>query len=295
MENISILGFYDPVSSLTHYLAALGVVIGSYFLIARGRGNKARVSALIVFSFCQVFLFSMSGTFHLLPEGWDSKYVLKVLDHAAIWTMIAGSFTPIHVILMRGLWRWGFLAVIWTIAITGLVLKTVYFSELPYHWSIIMYLGLGWMGALSFYKVSTMYGMRKAFPIILGGALYTFGAIIEFANWPVLVQRVLGPHELFHIFVVLGASSHWTFVYLWANQPVHNQIFFEVIEREAEGRFIAQARGENLRIEAKSMRALKRKISYVFRKRYRDKIHPESVTLRVSKEESIEFGREGSS
>ncbi len=108
----------------------------------------ARMS-LGVFVFGAVFMFSMSGVYHLLDQGGTPRYVMQHLDHAAIWIMIAGTFTPIHVILFTGWRRWGVLAIVWTAAITGLVLKTVFFDEFPEWLGLIFYLALGWVGVFS--------------------------------------------------------------------------------------------------------------------------------------------------
>jgi channel protein (hemolysin III family) len=101
MNPIPFLGFTDPVSSWSHLLAAVAFFIGAFLLCHRGRGNAARVTSLIVFSLSLVFLFSMSGVFHLLERGGTARAVLQRLDHAGIWVLIAGTFTPIHTILFR--------------------------------------------------------------------------------------------------------------------------------------------------------------------------------------------------
>lgn len=288
MPVASFLGFSEPVSCWTHYLAALAVIVGSYFLLARGRGNVPRVTALAVFSFFFLFLFAMSGTFHLLPQGWTGKIVLQHLDHAAIWTMIAGSFTPIHVILFRGFWRWGFLAIIWILAITGLVLKTVYFHSFPEWLGLTLYLGLGWMGALSFIKIAKEFGYAKVRPLFYGGLFYTVGALFDITKWPIIIPQVFGPHEIFHIFVILGAASHWLFVYRWSNQPIIDEITFIVRERST-GQYLAHALGERIHLQAESLKELKDKIHNFFSENYYEKIRPSSIILRIFREEWMQL------
>src|SRR5687767_13132626 len=101
---LSIPGFGDPVSSLTHLAAAVVFAILSGFLVARGRGDAGRAASLAVFAFSCVLLLSMSGVYHLLTPDTAARAVLMRLDHAAIFVLIAGSFTPIHVILLRNRW-----------------------------------------------------------------------------------------------------------------------------------------------------------------------------------------------
>ena len=128
---LSIPGFSDPVSSLTHLAGAVVFAILGVFLIARGRGDARRVVSLAVFAFSCVLLLSLSGVYHLLSPGTAARSVLMRLDHAAIFVLIAGSFTPVHVILLRDRWQWHLLAWIWVAALAGLVLKTVYFDAMP--------------------------------------------------------------------------------------------------------------------------------------------------------------------
>ena len=93
---------------------------------------------MVVFAFSCVLLLSISGVYHLLSPGGSGRYVLHRLDHAAIFILIAGSFTPVHAILFRGPWRWGMLAGVWTMAITGLTLKTVYFTSIPEWFGLLL-------------------------------------------------------------------------------------------------------------------------------------------------------------
>ena len=122
MPTIPIPGFADPVSSLSHLAGVLAFGILAVPLLLRARGHPGRIAALAVFALGAVFLLSMSGVYHLLPDGSAGRYVLRHLDHAAIFFLIAATFTPVHVILFRGAWRWGMLALIWTVAATGITL-----------------------------------------------------------------------------------------------------------------------------------------------------------------------------
>ena len=151
-------GFSDPVSSITHLLAAFAALFGAGFLFARGRGNGPRIFSLMVFSFSLVFLFSMSGVFHLLERGSVARDVFQRLDHAGIWLLIAGTFTPMQVILFRGFWRWSILSLVWTFAITALVLEVIFFHSFPEALLLSLFLGLGWLGAISGYVFRRSFG-----------------------------------------------------------------------------------------------------------------------------------------
>ena len=209
---LSIPGFSDPVSSLTHLAGAVVFAILSAFLIARGRGDARRVMSLVVFAFSCVLLLSFSGVYHLLSPGTTARGVLMRLDHAAIFVLIAGSFTPVHVILLRDRWQWHLLACIWIAAIAGLVLKTVYFDAMPAWLGLLMYLGLGWQGVISTVALARRSGVRFVLPLVWGALAYTIGAVVDFQGWPVLIAGIVGPHEVFHLAVLAGISFHWAFI-----------------------------------------------------------------------------------
>lgn len=212
MDVIDIPGFSDPFSSISHLLAAVIALIFGVALIRKALGSPLRVTTVSIYVFSVVFLLSMSGVFHLLEPGTTGRAVLKRLDHAGIFLLIAGTFTPIHAIMFRGFWRWGFLSVIWGLAITGLTLKTIYFTDFAEWLGLIFYIGLGWMGIVSAYLTHRIHGFAIIRPLFFGALAYTLGATLDFLRLPVLIPGVLGPHELFHIAVLAGIAWHWKFV-----------------------------------------------------------------------------------
>ena len=209
---LSIPGFSDPMSSLSHLSGAVVFAILSVPLMSRGRGDALRVVSLAVFAFSCVLLLSLSGVYHLLSPGTAGREVLMRLDHAAIFVLIAGSFTPVHMILLRDRWQWHLLAWIWAAAIAGLALKTVYFDAMPAWLGLLMYLALGWLGLISTVAIALRSGVRFILPLVWGALAYTGGAVVDFLDWPVLVAGVVGPHELFHLAVLAGISFHWAFI-----------------------------------------------------------------------------------
>lgn len=209
---LSIPGFSDPVSSLSHLAGAATFAILAIPLIIRGRGDARRVVSLAVFAFSCVLLLSLSGVYHLLTHETVARAVLMRLDHAAIFVLIAGSFTPVHSILLRDRWQWHLLAWIWIAAIAGLTLKTVYFDTVPPRLGLLMYLALGWLGLISTVALARRFGVRFVLPLVWGALAYTIGALADFLGWPVLVAGVVGPHEIFHLAVLAGISFHWAFI-----------------------------------------------------------------------------------
>jgi channel protein (hemolysin III family) len=208
---LSVPGFADPVSCWTHLLGAVVALIAGIRLVYGFRGPGLIRFGLILFVFGTLFMFSMSGVYHLLGQG-TARAVLRRLDHAAIWVMIAGSFTPIHLIHFRGWARWGVLGFVWLVAINGIVFKTVFFDSFPAVLGMSLYLGLGWFGMLSVFLLTRSIGFRGTLPMIYGGLAYSVGALIELLQPPQLVSGVVGPHEIFHFGVIAGATFHWRFI-----------------------------------------------------------------------------------
>lgn len=212
MNTISIPGFSDPFSSITHLLAAFFCLIYGFKLINLAGTVRERVIAVRVFIYSAVFLLSMSGVFHLLEHDTTGRAVLQRLDHAGIFALIAGTFTPVHTILFKGFWRWGFLLLIWTLAILGITLKSIFFNEMAEWFGLFLYLGLGWLAIASAYLTHRLHGFTVIKPLLYGGLAYTIGASLEFSQYPIIIAGVIGPHELFHIAVLAGIAWHWYFI-----------------------------------------------------------------------------------
>ncbi|MCP4407245.1 MAG: DNA-binding protein [Gammaproteobacteria bacterium] len=283
---IPIPGFSEPFSSISHLLAAFSAFVGGFYLYKRGSGNLTRLFSLFVFSLALVFLFSMSGVYHLLEPGNTPRAVFQRMDHAAIWVLIAGTFTPIHTLLFRGIWRWGFLLAIWIIAITGLVLEVVFFNSVPEWLSLSFYLSLGWAGILSGWKYSRDYGFHGARIMVLGGLSYSVGAILEYSRWPTLVPGVIGPHEIFHVFIMIGASWFWYFVFERAGHPIISQLMVDVIERPNDD-FIAKVRGEKIVVRSSSMDKLKALLKAEVEDRFPIHVRPNTMVLKHRREDLV--------
>lgn len=212
MNTISIPGFSEPFSSISHLLGALIFFVYGIKLIYMARCHFGWAVAVAVFVLSGVFLLSMSGVFHLLELQGVNRAVLQRLDHAGIFALIAGTFTPVHSILFTGFWRWGFLITIWSLAIAGITLKSIFFNDLAEWVGLVAYLGLGWFGILSAYLTHRLHGFTIIKPLVYGALAYTVGASLEFLRLPVVISGIIGPHELFHIAVLAGIAWHWIFI-----------------------------------------------------------------------------------
>ncbi|MBA3482948.1 MAG: hemolysin III family protein [Pirellulales bacterium] len=217
MQLTAMPGFADPFSSLTHLLGAGVFFILGIFLIRRGAGNTARVCSLVIFVLGSVLLLSISGVYHLLDPGGEARQTLRILDHAAIFILIACSFTPPHIIMFRGPQRWGVLLLVWAFAVAAITLKCFYFREMPTAVGLGMYLGMGWIGLIGGVAMWRQRGFAFIAPIFWGGIAYSIGAIMEYMNWPTVLPGVIQPHEVFHVAVLIGLALHWSFIFTIAD------------------------------------------------------------------------------
>jgi channel protein (hemolysin III family) len=212
----SIPGFNDPVSSWSHLLGALVFAFWGVILLRRGWFRLGRKVSLAVFVFSTILLLSLSGVYHLLPADTTGRAVLLRLDHAAIFILIAGSYTPPCAILFRGMWRWLPLLLMWSGALAAVTLKVIFFDDFPAWLGVGLYLLLGWAGVFTGAALWYRYGYRFVKLLLWGGLAYTAGAVLDYLHWPVLIPGIVGPHELFHLFVLAGLVCHWSFMFQFA-------------------------------------------------------------------------------
>jgi channel protein (hemolysin III family) len=145
-----------------------------------------------------------------------ARAVMARLDHNAIFLLIAGTFTPAHIILFRGPARWLPLLVIWTAAILGVVLKSVFFDDFQESVGLAFYLLMGWFGLVSGGMIAWRHGWRSVQTLFWGGVAYTVGAAFDFARWPQLIPSVVHAHEVFHVAILIGVGLHWLWVWRFA-------------------------------------------------------------------------------
>jgi len=215
IEAAPIPGIREPVNCFTHLLAALAFSVLSIYFIRRGRGSWIRTASLAVMAFSSVFQLSVSTVYHLLGPG-PGRDVMRQLDIAGVFALIAGSMTPVHAILDTGMMRRASLILIWIAAGIGMTLTMFFSATLPTRVIIAIFLLFGWGGLISFVRLWKRYGFAFVAPLLGGGLAYSLGALALGANWPRLIPRIVGAHEVWHVAVVLGLGLHWRFVYQFA-------------------------------------------------------------------------------
>ncbi len=209
----SIGGFNDPMSSLTHLVGTVIFFVLSIPLLMSARRSKKTFWFSLEFCLATLFMLSMSFVYHMMEVGGTTRAVMLRLDIAAIFVLIASTFTVVHGILFSGWRRWGIILLVWLIAATGATLRTIFLHSIPSSVGDGIFLMMGWIGAVSAWLLWRRYRWHAVGPVLIGGLFYTIGALINTFQWPVLIGKVWGPHETFHLFVLGGLGVHWSLVW----------------------------------------------------------------------------------
>lgn len=204
----------DPVSSLTHLAGALLSVICTFVLVymARRQADKVYIIAFLIFGIALVLLYTASAIYHMLPLPEKATLILRRIDHMMIFVLIAGTYTPICLVPLRGPWGWTLLCLIWGLAFAGIILKACWMNA-PRVYSTAIYLVMGWLVVAAFYPLAQSVSGRGVLLLLLGGVVYSLGAVIYALKWPKFHLKGFGFHELFHLFVMGGSSVHVLFMF----------------------------------------------------------------------------------
>lgn len=201
----------EPFNGLSHLGAALAAIVGLGLLIYLARGEFFRQISLTIYGLSLVGMFAASAVYHSLHAGPRLSQWLRKLDHSAIYILIAGTYTPICLNFFEGFWRWGMLVIIWSMAIGGIAIKLLVINA-PRLITAGMYLLMGWFSMLAAREMLVRMPAGALAWLLAGGLLFTFGALIYVFERPNLRPGVFGYHEVWHIFVILGALSHYILI-----------------------------------------------------------------------------------
>jgi len=170
--------------------------------------NTAWIISLSIYGASLVLLFLASGTYHAVRSTPQVVQILRKIDHSAIYLLIAGSYTPFCVIAFSGFWKWGLLAIIWALAGTGIVIKT-FTVHAPRWVTAGVYVVMGWLSVLALREMLGALSTGTILWLFTGGVIYTLGALVYVTKKLEFIPGVFGFHEVWHIFVTLGAAAHF--------------------------------------------------------------------------------------
>ncbi|MGM0547432.1 MAG: PAQR family membrane homeostasis protein TrhA [Bacteroidota bacterium] len=206
----------EPINTLTHGLGALLAVVGLALLIyeAIQRGSISHLIAFSIFGLSMILLYTASSLYHALPVKEKTLLLLQKLDHSMIYVLIAGTYTPICLLVLEGAWKWGFFTTIWSLAIIGIIKKFLWMSA-PRWLSTLFYLGMGWLAVIIFPILIDKLPLAFLIWIAIGGLAYTLGAVIYGIKKPNPIPNWFGHHEIWHLFVMAGTFSHFWAIYYY--------------------------------------------------------------------------------
>lgn len=205
----------DPISSYSHFIGAglsvLGLAVMVIHLLLTGSNAVTAVSSLL-FCLSLIALYCASGIYHFAHSSPKVLLILRKLDHAMIYVLIAGSYTPVLLALLPHPKGAIFVGAIWGIAAIGILMKLCWFNA-PRWLGTLLYLLMGWAIVVDLPALQGLYAPAMKL-LAAGGILYTIGGIIYMLKWPNF-SKEFGFHELFHIFVILGSVCHYFMVLMY--------------------------------------------------------------------------------
>ncbi|MBU3188657.1 hemolysin III family protein [Clostridium bowmanii] len=196
--------FREPISSLTHLVGAILSAIGLILLIKYSLNTTNPYNAVIlaVFGISAILLYCASSIYH---KSTSSKKVIKVLRrvyHSMIYVLIAGTYTPICLIALKGTLGTILFLAIWFLALVGIILKIVWFDA-PRWLYTGFYILMGWISVVAIVPIIKAISLGGFICLLVGGLFYTVGGVKYATKWPKINLKLFGFHEIFHIFIML--------------------------------------------------------------------------------------------
>ena len=208
----------DPGSAITHFIGMLMAVFAAVPLMIRAASNPDHIHtiSLAVFIISMILLYAASTTYHSLNLSEKANRILRKIDHMMIFVLIAGTYTPVCLVVLKN--RTGYLlcALVWGIALAGILIKAFWIT-CPKWFSSILYIAMGWTCVLAFTQIVNSLSPAAFGWLLAGGIIYTVGGIIYALKLPVFNARHknFGSHEIFHLFVMGGSACHLILMYFF--------------------------------------------------------------------------------
>ncbi|KUK66095.1 MAG: Channel protein, hemolysin III family [Parcubacteria bacterium 34_609] len=203
----------DPFSGFSHLLGLILSIIGTVLLVYNSN-NLTQIIAFLIFGLSMILLYASSAIYHLFGRSPEEVDIFRKIDHAMIYILIAGTYTPFCLIALDGLWRLIPMIVIWVLALAGIgtIFLKSFWSKTPRWFATSLYILMGWLAVIIIYPLYLSIGIKPVLILLLGGLFYSIGAIIYAIKKP-NITKGFGFHEIFHIFVLLGTITHFLGVY----------------------------------------------------------------------------------
>lgn len=208
----------EPGSAITHFIAMMMAMVAAVPLLVKSAAssNQICLRAMAVFMLSMVLLYGASTVYHSVNVSGKILKIFRKLDHMMIFVLIAGSYTPVCLIVLGGDLGYKMLALVWGIALSGMVIKMCWIT-CPKWFSSIIYIAMGWVCVFVFGRLLDTLPHAAFLWLLAGGIIYTAGGVIYALKLPIFNSKHanFGSHEVFHLFVMGGSICHFIFMYLY--------------------------------------------------------------------------------
>lgn len=200
----------DPFSGISHLVGAFLSVgaLGVLTAFAAVFGDAWHIVSFSIFGFTMFLMYTSSSLYHLLPLREDALRLFRKIDHIMIFLFIAGTYTPICLVGLRGPWGWTLFGIVWGLALVGIFLK-IFWLHAPRFLSTAIYVLLGWMAMIAFYPLTQVLSGSAMSWLLAGGISYSVGAVIYAVRKPDPFPGLFGFHEIWHLCVMGGSFCHF--------------------------------------------------------------------------------------
>jgi hemolysin III len=204
----------EPVNGLTHLIGVILAFIGLVLLISKAFHpiRPWHLTSFAIYGIGMIALYAVSTLFHWLPLSDEETSGYRKLDHIMIFIFMATTYTPFCLVPFRGTFGWTMLGCIWLITLFGTIFK-IFWIRTPRWACTMVYFGAGWFAMVGIGPILKTLQPEAIFWLLAGGVLYSIGGVIYASKRPNPFPNLLGFHEIFHIFVILGSSAHFWVVY----------------------------------------------------------------------------------
>ena len=206
----------EPGSAITHFIGMLMAIFAAVPLLIKAAHEPSRIYiiSLAIYAASLILLYAASTTYHTFDISAKVNTVLKKIDHMMISVLIAGSYTPVCLIVLKGKTGIILLSIVWAIAIAGILIKA-FWVYCPKWVSSVLYIGMGWTCVLAFTQILNNMSPAAFGWLLAGGIIYTVGGVIYALKLPLFnnKHKNFGSHEIFHLFVMGGSTCHFIVMY----------------------------------------------------------------------------------
>ena len=208
----------DPGSAITHFIGMLMAIFAAFPILIKAAHEPGHLylTALTIYAASLILLYAASTTYHTVDISEKVNTILKKIDHMMISVLIAGTYTPICLLVLDRKTGIPLLLLVWGIAIAGILIKA-FWVYCPKWFSSVLYIGMGWTCVLAFTQILNTLSPAAFGWLLAGGIIYTIGGIIYALKLPIFNNRHknFGSHEIFHLFVMAGSACHFIVMYAY--------------------------------------------------------------------------------